>query len=137
MRPRLSISPTNPHPASSESAARATAAKPLSNFASVLRYLIPPEVTTEQSAVTYATEADLLNVALFGLTARQWRDANPALQGNMREYARFEQLLVLAKCHEIAVLYPSSRNPPAMKESLVEVLRVKVDSHLKKMEAAL
>jgi hypothetical protein len=59
-------------------------------------HLIPPEVTAAQSAVTYATEADLLNVALFGLTARQWRDANPALQGNMREYASVEQLLVLA-----------------------------------------
>jgi len=59
-------------------------------------HLIPPEVTSAQSAVTYATEADLLNVALFGLTARQWRDANPALQGNMREYASVEQLLVLA-----------------------------------------
>ncbi len=59
-------------------------------------HLIPPEVTPAQAAVTYATEADLLNVALFGLTARQWRDANPGLQGNMREYASVEQLLVLA-----------------------------------------
>jgi hypothetical protein len=59
-------------------------------------HLIPPEVTPAQAAVTYATEADLLNVALFGLTARQWRDANPSLEGNMREYASVEQLLVLA-----------------------------------------
>jgi hypothetical protein len=59
-------------------------------------HLIPPEVTPAQAAVTYATEADLLNVALFGLTARQWRDANPSLEGNMREYASFEHLLVLA-----------------------------------------
>ena len=59
-------------------------------------HLIPPEVTPAQAAVTYATEADLLNVALFGLTARQWRDANPVLEGNMREYASVEHLLVLA-----------------------------------------
>ena len=59
-------------------------------------HLIPPEVTPAQAAVTYATEADLLNVALFGLTARQWRDANPSLEGNMREYASVEHLLVLA-----------------------------------------
>ena len=59
-------------------------------------HLIPPEVTPAQAAVTYATEADLLNVALFGLTARQWRDANPGLEGNMREYASVEHLLVLA-----------------------------------------
>ena len=59
-------------------------------------HLIPPEVTPAQAAVTYATEADLLNVALFGVTARQWRDANPSLEGNMREYASVEHLLVLA-----------------------------------------
>jgi hypothetical protein len=59
-------------------------------------HLIPPEVTPAQAAITYANEADLLNVALFGQTARQWRDANPKLEGNMREYATIEQLLVLA-----------------------------------------
>jgi hypothetical protein len=58
--------------------------------------LIPPEVTPAQAAITYATEADLLNVALFGQTAKQWRDANPKLEGNMREYDSIEQLLVLA-----------------------------------------
>ena len=59
-------------------------------------YLIPAVVTPAQAALTYATEADLLNVALFGLTAAQWRAANPKLDGNMREYATIEQLLVLA-----------------------------------------
>jgi hypothetical protein len=58
--------------------------------------LIPPEITPAQAAITYATEADVLNVALFGPTAKQWRDANPKLEGNMREYATVEQLLVLA-----------------------------------------
>ena len=59
-------------------------------------HLIPPEVTPAQAAITYASEADLLNVALFGLTAKQWRDANPTLDGNMRDHATIEQLLVLA-----------------------------------------
>ena len=59
-------------------------------------HLIPAEVTPKQAAVTYANEADLLNVALFGQTAKQWRDSNPRLDGNMREYATVEQLLVLA-----------------------------------------
>jgi len=59
-------------------------------------HLIPAAVTQTQSAVTYATEADILNVALFGQTAKQWRDSNPNLEGNMREYATIEQLLVLA-----------------------------------------
>jgi len=59
-------------------------------------HLIPAEVTPAQAAITYATEADLLNVALFGRTAKQWRDANPRLDGNMRDHATVEQLLVLA-----------------------------------------
>lgn len=59
-------------------------------------HLIPPEITSAQAAITYASEADLLNVALFGQTAKQWRDANPALDGNMRDHADIEQLLVLA-----------------------------------------
>jgi hypothetical protein len=59
-------------------------------------HLIPPEITPVQAAITYATEADVLNVALFGQTARQWRDANPKLEGNVRDQASIEQLLVLA-----------------------------------------
>jgi hypothetical protein len=59
-------------------------------------HLIPAAVTPEQIAITYATEADILNVALFSQTAKQWRAANPKLEGNMREYATVEQLLVLA-----------------------------------------
>lgn len=59
-------------------------------------HLIPAAVTHAQASITYATEADLLNVALFGQTAKQWRDSNPKLEGNMREYATVEQLLVLA-----------------------------------------
>lgn len=59
-------------------------------------HLIPPAVTPAQAAITYATEADLLNVALFGQTAKQWRDENPHPDGNMRDEASLEQLLVLA-----------------------------------------
>ena len=58
--------------------------------------LIPPELTAEQIAFTYASEADLLNVALFGKTAKQWRDAHPGKKGNMRDEATLQQLLVLA-----------------------------------------
>ena len=67
----------------------------------VKAHLIPPEITPAQAAITYATEADLLNVALFGHTAKQWRDANPKLEGNVRDYASVEQLLVLANMEEI------------------------------------
>ncbi len=58
--------------------------------------LIPPELTPEQIAYKYANEADLLNVALFGRTAKQWRDANPGRKGNIRDNADLNQLLVLA-----------------------------------------
>ena len=58
--------------------------------------LIPAAITPAQAGLVYASEADVLNVALFGQTAKQWRDANPAQEGNMREYASVEQLLVLA-----------------------------------------
>jgi len=59
-------------------------------------HIIPPAITPAQAAIVYASEADVLNVALFGQTAAQWRAANPKLEGNMREYATVEQLLVLA-----------------------------------------
>jgi hypothetical protein len=59
-------------------------------------HLIPVEVTPKQASITYANEADVLNVALFGQTAREWRDANPDKEGNMRDHATLEQLLVLA-----------------------------------------
>ena len=58
--------------------------------------LIPPELTPEQISFTYASEADLLNVALFGITAKQWRAENSAKKGNIRDYATLNQLLVLA-----------------------------------------
>lgn len=67
----------------------------------IKEHLIPPEVTPAQAAMTYANEADLLNVALFGRTARQWRDANPKLDGNMRDHASIEQLLVLANLESL------------------------------------
>ena len=49
--------------------------------------LIPNEVTREQAAMKYADEADVLNIAMFGMTARQWREQNPDKKGNIRDYA--------------------------------------------------
>jgi hypothetical protein len=59
-------------------------------------HVIPASVTPEQANFAYASEADMLNVALFGQTAKQWREANPGREGNVRDYASIEQLLVLA-----------------------------------------
>ena len=58
--------------------------------------LIPPELTPAQVAYTYANEADMLNVVLFGKTAKQWKDENSTVKGNMRDVATLNQLLVLA-----------------------------------------
>lgn len=63
--------------------------------------LIPPVITAAQAAHTYASEADLLNVALFGRTAKQWRAANPELEGNVRDHASIQQLLVLANLESL------------------------------------
>lgn len=58
--------------------------------------LIPRELTGQQISFVYASEADLLNMALFGKTAKQWRDENPEKQGNIRDYANVSQLVCLA-----------------------------------------
>ncbi len=63
--------------------------------------LIPASLSQEQAAQTYGAEADLLNVALFGMTAREWREANPKLPGNMRDHATLEQLLVLVNLQTV------------------------------------
>ena len=62
---------------------------------------IPPQLTKAQTVTVYASEADLLNVALFGVTAAQWRQANPGQPGNMRDGATLEQLVVLSNLESI------------------------------------
>lgn len=63
--------------------------------------LIPPELSKQQQGYIYADEADVLNVALFGKTAKQWKSENPNLKGNMRDYATIEQLLVITNLENI------------------------------------
>jgi hypothetical protein len=63
--------------------------------------LIPPAVTKAQAVLVYASEADLLNVALFGQTAKQWRDAHPDAEGNLRDHAPLEQLVVLTNLESL------------------------------------
>jgi len=68
--------------------------------------LIPQEITKQQASFVYANEADLLNVALFGITAKEWRDRdyNPDKSGNIRDYATLEQLVVLSNMESINAL---------------------------------
>lgn len=66
--------------------------------------LIPPDLPKYQQGFVYADEADVLNVALFGKTAKQWRTENPHLKGNMRDYATIEQLLVMTNLEAVNAL---------------------------------
>ena len=67
----------------------------------IKHHLIPEEVTPTQSNIIYAEEADVLNVAMFGMTAKQWRDANPDLKGNIRDYATINELICLSNMENI------------------------------------
>jgi hypothetical protein len=71
--------------------------------------LIPPELTPQQISYVYANEADVLNVALFGMTAKEWREQNPNLKGNIRDYATINELICLSNMENInAVLINDS-----------------------------
>ncbi|MBL7727300.1 MAG: KilA-N domain-containing protein [Dinghuibacter sp.] len=67
----------------------------------IKEHLVPPELTKEQAGMIYAHEADVLNMALFGKTAKQWRSEHPNAQGNIRDEATIEQLLVLANMESL------------------------------------
>ena len=89
--------------------------------------LIPAELTPNQIAFTYADEADLLNVALFGMTAKQWRDNNPDKKGNIRDYATLNQLLVLSNMENYNAIMidqgkPQSERIVALHEMAVKQL---------------
>lgn len=59
-------------------------------------HLIPPDITKQVENIVYASEADVLNMALFGITAKEWRDQNQKTEGNIRDYSTIEQLIILA-----------------------------------------
>lgn len=67
--------------------------------------LIPKELTPKETSIIYANEADVLNVALFGITAKQWRDANSDLKGNMRDYATMNQLICLSNLENLNAVF--------------------------------
>ncbi len=81
--------------------------------------LIPDTLTAQQISFVYASEADLLNVALFGVNAKQWRDANPGLKGNLRDHANVHQLVCLANLESMNAHFISEGLPQA--ERLVKL----------------
>ena len=67
--------------------------------------LIPQEVTSVQASIIYANEADVLNVGMFGMTAKQWREANPELKGNIRDYATINELICLSNMENLNAVF--------------------------------
>ena len=90
--------------------------------------LLPPDLTKEQQSYVYADEADILNVALFGMTGAQWRAQNPERTGNIRDYATLQQLLVLANMESYNALLidqkcPQQERLQALRQMAVKQLR--------------
>ena len=67
--------------------------------------LVPAEVTPAQASIIYASEADVLNVAMFGVTAKQWREANPDPKGNLRDYATINELICLSNMENLNAVF--------------------------------
>jgi len=86
--------------------------------------LIPQELTPAQTSVIYANEADVLNVALFGITARQWREANSDLKGNIRDYAGINQLICLANMENLNAVFIQEKMP--QNERLIKLNQIAI-----------
>ena len=71
----------------------------------IKRNIIPEEVTSQQASIIYANEADVLNVAMFGMTAKQWRDANSDKKGNIRDYATINELICLSNMENLNAVF--------------------------------
>ena len=71
----------------------------------IKKHLIPEEVTASQASVIYAEEADVLNVAMFGMTAKQWHEKNPDLKGNIRDYASINELICLSNMENLNAVF--------------------------------
>lgn len=103
--------------------------------------LIPDQLSAQQMALIYASEADLLNVTLFGVTAKEWRDANPALKGNIRDHANVHQLVCLANlesmnAHFIEQGMVQSERMVRLNELAIRQMRVLIDKGLPSLSSA-
>ena len=71
----------------------------------IKRNIIPEEVTPQQASIIYANEADVLNVAMFGMTAKQWREVNADKKGNIRDYATINELICLSNMENLNAVF--------------------------------
>lgn len=86
--------------------------------------LIPNEVTPAQASIIYANEADVLNMAMFGMTAKQWREANPDLKGNIRDYATINELICLSNMENLNAVFIEQGKP--QRERLVKLNQIAI-----------
>lgn len=86
--------------------------------------LIPSEITNQQAAIKYADEADVLNIAMFGMTAKQWREANPDKKGNIRDYASINELICLSNMENINAVFINDGIPQP--ERLIKLNRIAI-----------
>ena len=96
--------------------------------------LILPELTNEQKMFAYASEADLLNVALFGMTAKEWRERTPSAKGNIRDAATIEQLLVLSNMESYNALLIDQKVPKPQRVEFLRKFAITQMTALKKIE---
>ena len=100
--------------------------------------LIPTEVTREQAAMKYADEADVLNMAMFGMTASQWREQNPDKKGNIRDYASINELICLSNMENLNAVFindgmPQSERLVKLNQIAIQQMRILEDTGGRKL----
>ena len=86
--------------------------------------LIPPELDRRKTSIVYANEADVLNVAMFGMTAQEWRETNPDKKGNIRDYANINELICLSNLESLNAVFINDGIPQG--ERLLKLNRVAI-----------
>lgn len=90
----------------------------------IKKNLIPKEITPQQASMIYANEADVLNVALFGVTAKEWCEANPDVKGNIRDYATINQLICLSNMENLNAVFINDNLP--QRERLIKLNQIAI-----------
>ena len=101
--------------------------------------LIPAEITPQQASRIYASEADVLNVALFGMTAAEWRDAHPDLKGNIRDYAGINELICLSNMESLNSVFineglPQGERLVKLNQAAIRQMQILEDSNKKLLQ---
>jgi len=104
----------------------------------IKQHLVPAELTPAQTSIVYASEADVLNMALFGVTAKQWREANPELKGNIRDYASINELICLSNMENLNAVFINEKIPQnerliKLNQTAIQQMKVLVEVENRKL----